>query len=66
MGVHFTDLFQYYFGPFDRVFGRGFIAEPVRYRQDELEFDSAAYAKRHAEIPEKMIATVKILLSRRT
>ena len=57
MGVHFTDLFQYYFGPFDRVFGRGFIAEPVRYRQDELEFDSAAYAKRHAEIPEKIIAT---------
>jgi predicted dehydrogenase len=57
MGVHFTDLFQYYFGPFDRVSGRGFIAEPVRYRQDKLEFQSAAYAERHAEIPDQITAT---------
>lgn len=57
MGAHFTDLFQYYFGAFDRVFGQGFIAEPVRYRQDKLEFDSAAYAKRHAEIPDQVTAT---------
>ena len=57
MGAHFTDLFQYYFGPFERVFGQGFIAEPVRYRQDKLEFDSAAYAKRHAEIPDQVTAT---------
>jgi predicted dehydrogenase len=57
MGVHFTDLFQYYFGPFDRVFGRGFIAEPVRFRQDKLEFQSAAYAERHAEIPDQVTAT---------
>jgi predicted dehydrogenase len=57
MGVHYTDLFQYYLGPFDRVFGRGFIAEPIRYRQDKLEFDSAAYAKRHAEIPDQITAT---------
>jgi predicted dehydrogenase len=57
MGVHFTDLFQYYLGPFESVFGHGFIAEPVRYRQEKLEFDSAAYTRRHAEIPERITAT---------
>ena len=29
MGVHFTDLFQYYLGDFGTVFGDSFIAEPV-------------------------------------
>jgi predicted dehydrogenase len=57
MGVHLTDLIQYYFGPFETVYGEGFIAEPVRYRQDDLEFQSAAYAARHAEIPEEVVAT---------
>ena len=32
MGVHFTDLFQYYLGDFGTVFGDSFIAEPVRRR----------------------------------
>jgi predicted dehydrogenase len=57
MGVHLTDLIQYYFGPFANVYGEGFIAEPVRYRQEVLEFESAAYAQRHAEIPDQVVAT---------
>lgn len=57
MGAHFTDLFQYYLGPFETVYGHGFIAEPVRYRQQKLEFNSAAYSRRHAEIPEQVTAT---------
>jgi predicted dehydrogenase len=57
MGVHFTDLFQYYFGDFATVYGEGFIAEPVRYRQEVLEFDSPAYAERHAQIPDQVVAT---------
>lgn len=57
MGVHFTDLFQYYLGPFESAYGQGFIAEPIRYRQEQLEFDSAAYTQRLAEIPEQIVAT---------
>ena len=30
MGVHYTDIIQYYLGEFDSVQGHGFIAEPVR------------------------------------
>jgi predicted dehydrogenase len=30
MGVHFTDIFRYYFGELDWVSGSAFIAEPVR------------------------------------
>jgi predicted dehydrogenase len=57
MGVHFTDLFQYYLGPFESAYGHGFIAEPIRYRQEQLEFESAAYVQRLAEIPDEIVAT---------
>lgn len=57
MGVHFTDLIQYYLGPFESAYGQGFIAEPIRYRQEELEFDSPAYAQRLAEMPKEVVAT---------
>jgi len=30
MGVHYTDIFSYYHGDLDRVFGSAFVAEPVR------------------------------------
>lgn len=30
MPIHFADIVEYFLGPVDRVFGRGFIAEPVR------------------------------------
>jgi predicted dehydrogenase len=35
MGVHYTDIVQYYLGPFESVHGHGFIAEPVRHRRTE-------------------------------
>jgi predicted dehydrogenase len=35
MGVHYTDIIQYYLGPFDTIAGHGFIAEPVRYPRTE-------------------------------
>lgn len=30
MGTHLTDIVEYFLGPVERVYGRGFIAEPVR------------------------------------
>lgn len=30
MPIHFADIVEYFLGPVDRVFGRGFIAEPLR------------------------------------
>ncbi len=57
MGVHFTDLFQYYLGPFASVFGRGFIAEPIRYRRNEPELNTEAYRARLAEMPETVTPT---------
>ena len=57
MGVHLADVFQYYFGPIAKVYGRGFIAEPVRYRQLRPELETEAYLKRFVEIPERIEAT---------
>ena len=34
MGVHYTDIIQYYLGPFESMEGHGFIAEPVRRLRD--------------------------------
>lgn len=57
MGAHFTDIVQYYFGPFATAYGKGFIAEPIRRRQDKPEMQTEAYLKRFAEIPERITAT---------
>ena len=35
MGVHYTDIIQYYLGEFESVQGSGFIAEPMRHRRME-------------------------------
>lgn len=57
MGAHFTDIVQYYFGPFMTAYGKGFIAEPIRRRQDKPEMQTEAYLKRFAEIPAEIAAT---------
>ena len=57
MGAHLTDIVQYYFGAFATVFGKGFIAEPVRRRQEKPEMQTEAYLKRFLEIPEQITAT---------
>lgn len=57
MGAHLTDIVQYYFGDFAAVFGKGFIAEPIRRRQEKPEMQTEAYLKRFLEIPEQITAT---------
>jgi len=57
MGAHLTDIVQYYFGDFGTVFGKGFIAEPIRRRQEKPEMQTEAYLKRFLEIPEQITAT---------
>lgn len=57
MGAHLTDIVQYYFGPFATAYGRGFIAEPVRRRQEKPEMQTEAYLKRFLEIPAEITAT---------
>jgi predicted dehydrogenase len=34
MSIHYADIIEYYMGPVDRVWGRGIIAEPIRYTKD--------------------------------
>ena len=57
MGAHLTDIVQYYFGDFATAFGKGFIAEPIRRRQEKPEMQTEAYLKRFLEIPEQISAT---------
>lgn len=57
MGAHLTDIAQYYFGPFATAFGKGFIAEPIRRRQEKPEMQTEAYLKRFLEIPAEITAT---------
>ena len=57
MGAHLTDIVQYYFGDFAAAFGKGFIAEPIRRRQEKPEMQTEAYLKRFLEIPEQITAT---------
>ena len=57
MGAHLTDIVQYYFGEFAAVYGKGFIAEPIRRRQEKPEMQTEAYMKRFLEIPEQITAT---------
>ncbi len=57
MGAHWTDIVQYYFGDFATAYGKGFIAEPIRRRQEKPEMQTEAYLKRFLEIPEQITAT---------
>ncbi len=42
MGVHFVDLFRYYLGDLDSVFGRSFVAEPLRYAPSTQDASAGA------------------------
>lgn len=37
MSIHYADIIEYYVGPVERVWGRGIIAEPIRYTADGSE-----------------------------
>ncbi len=56
MGVHYTDIIQYYLGPFDSVEGHGFIAEPVRHPRTEPDGKLRALPD-PARAPEPVTAT---------
>lgn len=34
MPIHYADIIEYFLGPVDRVWGRGYIAEPLRFPRD--------------------------------
>lgn len=34
MSIHYADIIEYFMGPIERVWGRGIIAEPIRYTKD--------------------------------
>lgn len=57
MAVHYTDIIQYLFGPFESAFGAGLIAEPIRHRRAAPEMDLSSYQARHAAMPEQVVAT---------
>lgn len=57
MAVHYTDIIQYLFGPFESAFGAALIAEPVRHRRTVPEMDLSSYRARHAAMPEQVVAT---------
>ncbi len=37
MSIHYADIIEYFIGPVDTVWGRGIIAEPIRYPADGSE-----------------------------
>jgi predicted dehydrogenase len=57
VGVHYTDIIQYYLGEFATVQGFGFIAEPIRYNRDGASQPHPAYRYHQAEMPDQVVAT---------
>lgn len=57
MGVHITDLMQYYFGPIHSAYGKSFIAEPTRHRREAPERNLSTYQRRFDEMPTQIEAT---------
>ena len=57
MGVHYTDIVQYYMGDFEQIFGRGMIVEPVRRRPEDHGLDLESYRERFKTFPESVEAT---------
>jgi predicted dehydrogenase len=57
VGVHFADIQQYLLGaPFEQVWGRGFIAEPIR-RRGEPQIVPELYGEALARGPAEVVAT---------
>jgi len=57
MGVHLTDIIQYFLGEFETIAGAGFIAEPIRRRPEATRHDLPIYRDRLASMPEEVTAT---------
>ena len=57
MGVHYADLFQYFLGEFDLIFGTGLIIEPVRKRPNAENDPLSSHRERNKHYPETIEAT---------
>ena len=57
MGVHYTDIVQYYLGEFDQIYGCGRIVEPVRYKPKDPGLKLESYVERLKTFPEAVEAT---------
>ncbi len=57
MGVHYTDIIQYYMGEYDQIFGLGLIVEPVRRRPAEFDHMLESYRERFKTFPAEVEAT---------
>lgn len=56
-GVHYADLFQYFLGEYDRIFGMGMIVEAMRYRPPHPQGTLESYRETHKRLPESIEAT---------
>ena len=56
-GVHYADLFQYFLGDYDRIFGTGMVVEAMRYRPRQFDHVLESYRERHKRLPESIEAT---------
>ena len=62
MGVHYADIFRYYLGELDSVYGTAFVAEPLRRLDDANSFppaEQAAPGYIRATGPDSIIATFR-------
>ena len=57
MGVHYTDIIQYYMGEYEEMYGTGLIVEKMRRRPDSHGLDLESYRERYKEMPEVIEAT---------
>ncbi len=57
MGVHYTDIIQYYMGEYDEIYGLGLIVEPIRRRPDEFDHMLESYRERFKTFPPEVEAT---------
>ena len=56
-GVHYADLFQYFLGDYEQIFGTGLIVEATRHRPKEFTHELESYRERHKAHPESIEAT---------
>ena len=57
MAVHYSDIVQYYMGPFAQIYGTGWIVEPVRYKPDDSGIKLESYVERLKTFPDSVEAT---------
>jgi len=57
MGVHYSDIIQYYMGEYAQIFGGGFVVEPVRRKPDHSNHPLESYRERVKSYPATVDAT---------